>query len=1020
MAAYVNNGTFTGYVEYFRKGTISENTITWGNIYEFVSSGTRIKGASLAVSTTGRMFAAYETNSDQKLRVAYSDNNGDSWTSTIVMSSWPVSSVAATLQIIPRSSGRMMLIVEDAYYHIDWFLYDGSSWGSFTDMGFTLYSNGAGLFCAGSWGDTVYLAYSRSSTSSIHATTYTTSWSSPVVLQSSIVVGCFPVLSVVPPSPIVYVFWAGKPTANQIVYKRNIGGTWDTNPTVLVDESTDGLTANNLLTVARNDVTLMYETKVSSPYNIKVVTFPAIPPSFGAFTVNPHSAPNTVYPLFNFRVNATIAYSLGATPISVGLELNSSVVLNWTSSSSFSISSGSSVCSLSVADCVYSQLNSTSYRFSWMINLTEGYVSGLTDVVSATTVDSVDNSVTTSQGDLFEFKYFETPILSLPSNIYNADSQKWVFVAEKAYSFLATWKPYNNLDVLSLSFTDGLSWFNASYNNPSSSWSSIVTGNTTIAYIDSGKTTTTISGYAITISFPIIFSNDVLDSQDRNLYVFGNTTSGKTYNWTLAVSNAFNIYNLGGLTFIELSGLSSRAGGGDVFEVNGEDDSSAYVYQYWKNLKSIEFMFNLRASQSSTWNLGDDPAYNQTFTVSWGIDYVYEGHWVTGFVVSLTGPKSDSVLTVGAGAKRTVCWWIEFFYKGESIKGEYIRTYPDAGGVEGTEPVWTGLILDIWFNSANASSLIGARIQAEYYPMVDTANWLSEIWSGGDWAPEKFSPPYSMAFTALTDDDGNIFSSKNLKLMRLWENLTIGAQPFAPTYDYVDSFQIFEIRANDPTMGGINTPSFTEIRTPNMPQTGIWGAIVSALSGLGGLFVTALISGLGSIALGFMGLMDMVIGLLGIQNGFSNFIAWLGFIFTKTVQGMIWVIQLLYNIFLLLVYAVPFGLSVMASTVLNVISIFTSLWSIWLVILDFFSGVWIVYIAPFYNIFAELFPYAIGLYVVYLGYLGATGQGQKALNNVKFLYNTAKWLVHISIGFFEFIMKIADFGIQIIQAINPF
>jgi hypothetical protein len=102
------------------------------------------------------------------------------------------------------------------------------------------------------------------------------------VVQASATSTSSPIISIDTNNKL-YVFWSGSPTANHIYYKKCVSGTWDSSPTDWVDESTDSLTANNLLTcfykAYNNYIGIVYMTKTASPYNVKFAFIQTVIPA---------------------------------------------------------------------------------------------------------------------------------------------------------------------------------------------------------------------------------------------------------------------------------------------------------------------------------------------------------------------------------------------------------------------------------------------------------------------------------------------------------------------------------------------------------------------------------------------------------------------------------------------------------------------------------------------------------------------------------------------------------------------
>ncbi|MEM2885932.1 MAG: hypothetical protein QXF24_07575, partial [Thermoproteota archaeon] len=112
---------------------------------------------------------------------------------------------------------------------------------------------------------------------------YFPSLSSATTVQSSVTSTSAPILSIHTANNYLYCFWAGSPTADHVYYKKCVGGTWDSSPTDWINEATDHLTANDMLTCFYSSysykIGLVYMTKTSSPYNVRFefLTMPVVP-----------------------------------------------------------------------------------------------------------------------------------------------------------------------------------------------------------------------------------------------------------------------------------------------------------------------------------------------------------------------------------------------------------------------------------------------------------------------------------------------------------------------------------------------------------------------------------------------------------------------------------------------------------------------------------------------------------------------------------------------------------------------
>ena len=99
--------------------------------------------------------------------------------------------------------------------------------------------------------DDVYFAYLRNTTNQVRFAkrTYGVGWqASDELVQDSVTTYSHPVMTWDTNNDDLYVFWTSAPTTNHIYYKkRTSAGTFDSNPTDWVNDSTDTLTRNDKL-----------------------------------------------------------------------------------------------------------------------------------------------------------------------------------------------------------------------------------------------------------------------------------------------------------------------------------------------------------------------------------------------------------------------------------------------------------------------------------------------------------------------------------------------------------------------------------------------------------------------------------------------------------------------------------------------------------------------------------------------------------------------------------------------------
>lgn len=275
----------TPYSTYYRRGTpVSDGTITWSAAEQTVQTGT----------TTDSWYTCQ----------VYCDSNGKAWISflwkdVITPAYYPkvcrnantngtwANDTGYPLALSATSSGEweiLMAVLTNgrmyAFYSIHGAvlrgkLYDGTNWGAEENTFSAYNSQIAWATSISSFGDDVIVAYIRDTTYQLRSIyrLYGTGWGTDTLVQDSVASLICPMLSVTATGE-AYMFWAGKPTANHIYYKKRTAGsagTWDANATDWLTET--AITQNyNFVSSYRADSTYIgvsWMTSANSPYNVR-------------------------------------------------------------------------------------------------------------------------------------------------------------------------------------------------------------------------------------------------------------------------------------------------------------------------------------------------------------------------------------------------------------------------------------------------------------------------------------------------------------------------------------------------------------------------------------------------------------------------------------------------------------------------------------------------------------------------------------------------------------------------------
>jgi len=461
----------------------------------------------------------------------------------------------------------------------------------------------------------------------------------------------------------------------------------------------------------------------------------------------------------------------------------------------------------------------------------------------------------------------------------------WVFSEESYYSFQAQYwdgDGWADLDICKIAFTDGLTWINASYDVSASEYT--LESGEDVVRLKAG-TMTIADPNLLQVTFLIYFRNTVRDAYNVSIYMYCRDDGGTVDDWEIKAEDYFNIYNLGGHSTLTSSGDAGRTLGGDIFDLyarNVSNTQGSWVEAsiMFRNLQHIKMLPMI------TW-LIENPHWN----VSYSFDYCIGDDWIEGFKVKL-----DCYVTISNGSR-----WVTFdaywYNHGEEKKKESIYMYhaqPAAEGENTTTQIW----IDLWFNKQNASSTIGGRANAYYFPMVDDSNlWLRWL-TGQNWGIDDVRRKQTMCFAALHNIEGNISYTQEISLVEVKCRLEVGAAwDIADTLVILSDYDIFDITIGGEPFVGISTPVFDETKVPVMPQGGFLGTVVSWFQGsIKWLSDNIMFGGL-NLWGNFVGFMDTIASWLGFPNGFTNLIAWLGSFVSWLSTSFGWLISMLTSTF---------------------------------------------------------------------------------------------------------------------------
>jgi len=270
---------------YYRKGQLNTNgTITWSAAEQTVGSTGYFTDPVICLDSNDYPWITYSVGDHAVPYYPYvtaSTTKDGTWTTK---SGYPLqlNDVDGLTTIVSLTNGKLYAAFhsKEAQRYIYGKLYNGTSWGSLEQCSTTTAQNTYyAMFCVTSIGDDVHLVFLSSGNNVVYVKrTYGTGWGSEETVQSSVSDRSTPVISHY--GTRLYVAWCN---SNHVYYKTK-NGTWS-DLVDWIDESTDTFPINDTLGTYLNayDVKIgfMYETRASSPYNVR---FNYIVPEAGAET----------------------------------------------------------------------------------------------------------------------------------------------------------------------------------------------------------------------------------------------------------------------------------------------------------------------------------------------------------------------------------------------------------------------------------------------------------------------------------------------------------------------------------------------------------------------------------------------------------------------------------------------------------------------------------------------------------------------------------------------------------------
>lgn len=265
----------------YRRGTPqSDGSISWSAAEQTVYYTTIAEDVQLAIDSGGYPWIGHSYSTFRYPSITKSSTNDGTWSTASGFPHYFFFSSNWWVIPVPQTSGKMYCLVyqtEGSESTIRGYAWNGSTWGSQEVATSSLLSNGVGdgifgMLSTVAIGDDIHLAF-MASNDDIKYVKRVGSWGSEETIEGTTCdVHRRPVLTKRTNNDLIC-YWLHN--TDKAYYKKCVSGAWDGSPTELFDETADGFTLEYLLQSyyeeLSGNIVLVYQTKTSSPYNIRHV-----------------------------------------------------------------------------------------------------------------------------------------------------------------------------------------------------------------------------------------------------------------------------------------------------------------------------------------------------------------------------------------------------------------------------------------------------------------------------------------------------------------------------------------------------------------------------------------------------------------------------------------------------------------------------------------------------------------------------------------------------------------------------
>jgi len=386
--AYASSKSSTGEFK-FRQGIPNaDGTISWNAVEQNIqtAAASTYYYPNIIIDSSGYAWVGYRykyTTTGEPYIIKNSKLDG-TWTTATTFPTSLLGSHAKSdewrVTVVPMLSSKVYVTfaISTASYGK---LYNGG-WGTEDTISTQSYYE----FAAVNQGDTVHAAYRKQAAYSYAIAyknyTYGTGWGSEETILASSVESATPTLTLDTTRNYVYCFWKNTPVTNHIYYKIRTGyNAWSsTADYASVDKTLQGLTSS--YKDYGGHINLLFCYGIASPYYVY----------FSSITTNPlitgFAAPSKVNPNEYFYLNATVREVTSASNlINATVAISNDVILKWAyATDTFSEQQDlHGYCTLDATSSFKTVLNSTSYKLSWRLKLSQDFPQCLVDIVSSDT-----------------------------------------------------------------------------------------------------------------------------------------------------------------------------------------------------------------------------------------------------------------------------------------------------------------------------------------------------------------------------------------------------------------------------------------------------------------------------------------------------------------------------------------------------------------------------------------------------------------------------------------------------------